>query len=382
MLLLITTGLLLRGLVRSQAADPGFETRKVVLLSGTFGSNLAKSVALERRLLDRLQTLPGVKSAALGAVPLLARWTPPIVIEESRTWQAKSIGRTLASYASETYFNTLGIDLVGGRGFTERETTSNAHVAVISESTARRFWPGENPLGKRIKLDLDFRREYTEFEVVGIVRDVRFTNLTRIDPTHVYIPTGTKQFYGILLRTERDPQSEIASVRAAVASLDKSLLPRLLIMSLEKGPLHLQKALAQTSAAYAGILAFVALMLAGVGIYGVMAYLVNQRVAEIGIRMTLGATGTNVLTLIVREGLRPTFIGIAAGMTGAAAVSWVLHRTLSFPGSADFFYGVSFYDPTTFLGLAGFFTFVVALATFVPARRAVRVDPIVAIRYE
>jgi macrolide transport system ATP-binding/permease protein len=382
MVLLISTGLLLRGLIRSQAADPGFETHKVVLLSGDFGSGLAKSVALERRLIDRLQTLPGVKTAALGTVPLLGTWTPPIIIEGSRASQTKSSDRTLASYASDTYLDTLGIALLRGRGFTKREAANGAHVAVISESTARRFWPGEDPLGKRFKLDLKFRQEFTEFEVVGIARDVRFANLTRIDPAHVYVPTGTKDFYGILLRSQGDPQSAMASVRIAVGQLDKNLLPSLWLRTLEQGPLHVQKSLAQTYAMYAGILALLALTLAGVGIYGVMAYLVNQRVAEIGIRMALGATAMNVLKLIVVEGLRPTFIGIAVGMTGGAALSWTLHTTLAFPGSADFFYGVPFYDPATFLGLAGFFILIAGIATFVPARRAARVDPLVALRYE
>ncbi len=382
MVLLIGTGLLLRGLVRSQAADPGFETHNVLLLSGDFGSDLAKSAALERRLIDRLQTVPGIQSAALGTVPLLGTWTPPILIEGARTPQNKSSDRALASYASDTYFNTLGIPLLRGRLLTRREALTSAHVAVISESTARRFWPRENPLGKRFKLDLNFRGKFTEFEIVGIARDVRFANLSRFDPTHVYVPTAAQDFYGILLRSQGDPQSAMASVRVAVEALDKNLLPSLLITTVEKGPLHLQKSLAQTSAIYAGILAFVALLLAGIGIYGVMAYLVNQRVAEIGIRMALGATGKNVLKLIVLEGLRPTFIGIAAGIAGAAALSWILHTTLAFPGAADFFYGVPFYDPSTFLCLAAFFILIAGIATFVPARHAIRVDPIVALRYE
>jgi macrolide transport system ATP-binding/permease protein len=382
MVLLVSTGLLLRGLVRSQAADPGFETHKVMLLSGDFGSDVAKSVALEQRLVDRLKTLPRVKNTAFGTVPLLGTWTPPIVVEGPQASQIKSTGRTLASYASDTYFDTLGIPLLRGRRFTKREAANSAHVAVISESTARRFWHGEDPLGKRFKLDMAFRGKFTAFEVVGIAKDVRLANLSRIDPSRVYVPTGTQDFYGILLRTEEDPQSALASVRAVAGELDRNLLPGLVLMSIEKGPLHLQKSLAQISAIYAGILAVVSLMLAGVGIYGVMAYLVSQRVPEIGIRMALGATEMSVLKMIVIEGLRPTFVGIAVGMTGAAALSWLLHTTLAFPGSADFFYGISFYDPPTFLGLAGFFSLVAAVATFVPARRAIRVDPMIALRYE
>jgi predicted lysophospholipase L1 biosynthesis ABC-type transport system permease subunit len=259
---------------------------------------------------------------------------------------------------------------------------NSAHVAVISESTARRFWPGENPLGKQFKLDLDFRGTFTEFEVVGIAKDVRFANLTRIDPTHIYVPTGTKAFYGILVRSQGDPQGAMASVRRAVEVLDKNLLPSLWFRTVERGPLHLQKTMAQIAAMYAGVLAFVALMLAAVGIYGVMAYLVNQRVKEIGIRMALGSTAMGVLKTVILEGLRPTFIGTVLGMLGAAALTWILHTSLTFPGAVDFFYGVPFYDPATFLGLAGFFIFIVGMATLVPARRAVKVDPMVALRAE
>jgi macrolide transport system ATP-binding/permease protein len=382
MVLLISTGLLLRGLLRSQAAQPGFETHRVLLLSGDFGRDPEKSVTLERHLIEGLQSLPGVKAAALGTFPLLGTWTPPILIEGSRAPQTKSGDRTLASYASDTYFNTVGIQLLRGRAFTDREAANNAHVAVISESTARRFWPGENSLGKLFKLDLDFRGTFTAFEVVGIAKDVRFANLTRIDPTHVYVPTGTKDFYGILVRSQGDPMGAIAAVRHAVEGLDENLARSLWFRTIEGGPLHLQKSMAQIAALYAGILAFVALVLAAVGIYGVMAYLVNQRTREIGIRMALGSTTVSVLKTVLLEGLRPACAGILLGMLGAAALTWALHSSLVFPGAVDFFYGLPFYDPVTFLGLAGFFILIVGMATLVPARRAIRVDPMVALRFE
>ena len=382
MVLLISTGLLLRGLVRSQAADPGFETQKLVHLSGDFGSDLAKSISLERRLVDRLQTVPGINTATLGTVPLLGTWTPPIVIEGKRTAQIQSSDRTLASYASDTYFDTLGIPMLRGRTFTRREAESSSHVAVISESTTRRFWPGENPLGKRFKLDLDFRGKLTEFEVVGIAKDIRFANLTRIDPTHVYVPTDAKNFYAILFRSQGDPETAMASVRDAVQAMDRSLLPSLWLRTIEKGPLHVHKSLAQTYAMYAGILTFLALTLAGLGIYGVMAYLVSQRTSEIGIRMALGAAQKDVVRAIVVNGLQPVFVGVLLGIVGAAGVSWALHATLVFPGSMDVLYGVPFYDPQTFLGLTCFLIVVATIASYVPARRAVRIDPMMALRYE
>jgi predicted permease len=381
MLLLISAGLLLRGLIRSQVADPGFETRRVLLLSGDLGSDVGESVVLERQLIERLQSQPAIQSAALGTMPLLGTWTPPIIIERNAGLQMNPGDRTLASYASDKYFNTLGIPLLRGRDFTEREAANNAHVAVISESTARRFWPGQDPLGKLFKLDLEFRNEFTEFQVVGVAKDVRFANLTRIDPTHIYVPTGTKAFYAILVRSQGDVRTAETSVRIAARALDKNLSTGLWIRTIQTGPFALQKSLAQTYATYAGMLAVLTLVLAGVGIYGVMAYLVDRRAPEIGVRVALGATSANVLKVIVVEGLRPAFAGMGVGITGAGALSWALHTTLAFPGAADLFYGTPFYDPVTFLGLAVFFVMVTAIGCFVPAKRAIAVDPVVALRH-
>ncbi len=385
MVLLISTGLLLRGLVRSEPADPGFETHSVFLLWGDFGSDVTKAAARERRLVDRLETLPGIEKVALGTIPMTGTWTLPIVIEGPNTSQSQSTGKTLASYASDTYLKTLGIGLLRGRDFTEREAAHSARVAIISESTARRFWPQGDPLGKMIKLDLSFDGKLTEFEVIGIAKDVRFANLTRIDPAHVYLPTGdpaARSNHGVLVRTHGNPQTAMASVRTAAGELDRNLLASLHVLSVEEGPLRVQKSLARTCALYAGILALLALTLAGMGIYGVMAYLVSQREAEIGIRMALGASTMSVLEAIVVGGLQPVFAGLLLGVAGAAALSWSLHTTLVFPGSIDFFYGVPFYDPATFLGLSCFLIFVATIASLIPARHALLVDPMVALRYE
>ena len=376
--LLISAGFLLRGMIRSQSANTGFETHRVFLLSADFGNTTAGAAALERRLIDRLKTLPAVESVGLGHPPLMGTWTPPIVVEKPR---ASLRGRTLASYASDTYLATLGIALLRGRLFTRQEAEKSARVAVISESTARQFWPDEDPLGKRFQLDLDFRGNFTEFEVVGVSKDVRFANLTRIDPAHVYLPTSAAEPYPMLVRVQGETQAAASAARTALAGLDKSLLPSLSIISLEEGPLRVHKALAQTLAIFGMILASLAVTLAAVGIYGVMAFLVSQRVTEIGIRMALGATPGGVLNAVVVQGLRPVLAGIAFGIVGAAGLSWTLHTSLTFPGSSDLFYGVPFYDPATFLGLSFLLIAVAACASLFPAQRALRVDPMVALRY-
>jgi predicted permease len=375
MLLLITAGLLARGLVRSRAADPGFDTHGLHLLTADFGNDPVKALARQRRLLERLQTSPGFSGVSVGGVPMLGTWTPPMVVQQIR-------GRTLASYAGEGYLQTVGIPLVRGRDFSRAEVEKNAPVAVISEAAARRYWPAVDPLGQRFQLDLNFHGTMTEFEVIGIAKDVRYASLTRIDLAHVYLTPKPGDLQALLLRTRGDARRAQADVRAAVQAVDADLLPGLSVIGMEAGPLWFQKVQAQACADFTAVLATLALLLAGVGIYGVMAYLVSQRTREIGIRMALGAASGQVVRAVLAGGLRPVLVGMAAGIAAAAGASAVLHSTLSFPGSADLLYGVSFYDPATFLGLSAFLLAVAAAASALPARRAVKVDPMVALRYD
>ena len=382
MLLLCSAGLLLRGLAKAQTAEPGFETRRVFLLSAEFGDDSAKAAARSRRFTDRLATLPQLANVASGTRPLMGTWTPPIVIRKSHAPEGALHGRTLASYASETYFDTLGINLLRGRNFTRQEATTGAHVAVISELTARHFWPGEDPIGKHFQLDKQFDGKLTDYEVIGIVNDVRFTNLTRIDPAHVYLATDNTTVYPTLIRVRSDPSSALAAVRNAVQMSDKDLLPGLSIWNAETILVNPRKSMARALAVFAAILALLALSLAGIGIYGVMAYVVSQRTREIGVRMALGATTRHVLKSIALQGLRPVAIGMLLGVACGGALSSLLHSTLAYPETSDFLYGVSYYDPWTFVGLSAFLALVAMLASLVPALHALKVDPMVALRYE
>jgi len=182
-LFLIGAGLLLRGLIRAEDVNVGYDTRSLFVLQADFGGDREKVAAQQQRLLEQLKNVPEVGSAAFGTAPLFGTWTPAIVVDAVKD-------RTLASMASDTFFDTLRIDITRGRGFSKTEATTGAPVAVISESTARRFWPAGDPLLKRIKLDLRLTGQYTEFEVIGIERDIRFANPTRIDPAHVYLATN------------------------------------------------------------------------------------------------------------------------------------------------------------------------------------------------
>jgi predicted permease len=371
MVLLISAGLLMRGLNRAQTAEPGFETRSIYLLNGDLRGDTM------RQLMDRLQTLPEVKRVAVGTMPLLGTWTAPILIDAERS-------RTLASYASDTYFDLLDIPLVRGRHFTSLEAQQGGNnLAIVSESTARKFWPAENPLGKHFKLDMNFQGSLAEFEIIGVVKDIRYASLSRVDVAHVYLaprPGGWNT--GLLVRTQGDPRRAIAAVRSAAAAVDSSLKAGLSTLNLEEGPVRLQRSFAQVSAMFAAILAALALALAAVGIYGVMSFVVSQQVKEIGIRMALGAKGREVLFAVVAQGLRPVICGVLFGIGGAAALSAYLHSILALPGASDLLYGVPFYDPVSFVGLSMFLVIIAGAASMIPARRALSVDPMIALRYE
>jgi len=258
----------------------------------------------------------------------------------------------------------------------------NAAVAVISESAERRFWPSGDAIGRRFQLDMDFRGTMAEFEVIGVVKDVRFANLSRLDPAHVYLTPKGSELESALIRVQGDPRHGAAAIRAAVQQSDPDLIAGLQLTNLEESWVWLQKAQAQVLAAGVGILAGLALLLAGAGIYGVLAYLVSRRTREIGIRMALGANPAGVLRAVLADGLRPVVVGMLFGAALAGGISGVVRSTLQFPGAEDFLYGVSSYDPWTFGGLSVFIILVTGLASLVPARRAVRVDPVIALRCE
>jgi macrolide transport system ATP-binding/permease protein len=382
MLLLSSAGLLIRGLARSQAAEPGFETHRVYLLRADYGDDPVKAAATFHRLADWLKTLPEVANVSYGTAPMMGTWTPPITIKRSGALEGSIQNRTLAGYASDNFLNTLGIGLLRGRNFALQETRTGAHVAVISAATARLFWPNEDPLGKRFKLDMHFDGKLTEFEVIGVAADLRFANLTRIDPARVYLAADPALTLPVFVSLRGDQRTALAGVWSGLRTFDQDMLASVSIWNVETMLVGPHRTLASALATLAAILALLALLLAGIGIYGVMAYVVSQRRQEIGIRIALGATAGRVLKRIALEGLRPVLIGLGVGLAGGAGLSLLLHHTLAFPGSIDFLYGVSFYDPFTFFAITIFLIAVSLVASLGPALKAIKVDPLVALRYE
>ena len=372
-LLLMTGGFLISHLTNSGRADPGFKTRDAYFL--TTGAAPAKAQATTRSLRERLEALPEVSNVAMGTPPLIGTFSP---------WMkaGKAERQTLASYASDAYLDTMGIPILLGRGFTRQEADRGTPVAVISESTARRFWPAENPLGRHFSLDLEFRNRFTDFEVVGVAKDVRFFNIARLDPLHVYLPAGSQAIStgALVFHLRGDRDKALAAVQSAVESLDRSLLPGMTIFNIEEGPLAAQRSLMQVTETFAGVLTLLSLALAGVGIYGVMSFLVSHRTREIGIRIALGATSRIVLSSVMLQGLRPVIVGTLVGFGASIAADSLVRAAVEIPGSANLF-SATFGDPAVYAELA-FVLAIAVLASVVPARRALRVDPMVALRYE
>jgi predicted permease len=370
-LLLVTAGLLIRGMLRSRDVRPGFDA-SVYVLSADFARDTKKGAAIEQLVRDRLRSLPEVRGVAIGGVPMTGTWTPPV-------YAGGASARTLASYASPGYLSTLGIPLLRGRDFTALESQRGDPLAIVSKRTAEVLWPNSDPIGKRLQLDLHFDGALKEFAVIGVAADVRFANLSRVDPLHAYLNYDGSRLDPLLVKASPGALGAIRN-EAATAALTRP--QNVYASSLQDGPLRMQRVFARMFAQFAALLAILAITLAGIGIYGVMAYLVSRRVKEIGVLMALGADAGDVLRTVILQGLRPVIVGSVLGFAGAGALSAVLHSTLSFPGSSDLLYGLPWWDPVTFLGITLLLAAIAALASAVPARRALRVDPMVALRWE
>jgi predicted permease len=382
-LFLIVAGLLAGGLVRSQHVDPGFEVRAVYPMWLPSDIDPAKSNALSQQEISRLEALPEIQSVALtDYVPLGGTWTTEVVVPNAASNTA-SMG-TLARHISPAYFDALRIPIVRGRNFTREEAQTGAEVAIVSNALARRAWPGEDPIGKKIRMQRGFREKWAIFEIVGIAGDVRSANISRLDPAIVYQPARSANLhdYVVLLRIAGDSRAAMAAIRTTLERIDGRLRPGFSLVSLEDGAVQEEILSARTFTFSAIFLAGVALALATIGVYGVMAFLVSQREKEIGIHMALGATRRNILLLMLRQGMRPVVIGAMLGIMGALGVSGLLRAILIFPGSVDVFYGGHWFDPATFIGLSCLLAAIALFACYLPAQRATQVDPLVALRHE
>ena len=367
MILLIAAGLLMRGLYFAQTVNPGFTMDGISVVNldlRTQGYKEEPAAALERRLQEKVAGLPGVD----GVVE--ARQTP---LNDNHWVTNFSVPGKPAEYdvennaISQGYFSMIGIPIVRGRDFTEEEVRAGANVAIVTETTARKFWPGEDPIGKILR-----EGDKTDLQIVGIARDAQVSHLGETPKLYVYLPAGPKEQSRLQLMIHGG--GGFAAVAAGVRSAATELDPDVVVdVTKFEDNLETWRVPARIVAGLSGSLGALGLLLAAVGVYGVVAYAVSRRTREIGIRMTLGADGRNVMSLMLRQSMRPVLIGGAIGIAVCAGVSWVLSSML---------FGISARDPIAFLFVPAFLLGIALLASYVPARRATKVNPVVALRYE
>ena len=378
LMLLVGAGLMVKSFLKLQQVDPGLSVDNVLTMQvyapGARYAERANVADFYRQIVDRIGNVPGVESAsASSTLPLggggfylgrqfLAegRAEPPAAPDHSGQW----------NIVTPAHFDTLGIRVLKGRAFDERDTASSTPVVIINESFARELFPGEEALGKRIR---SWRDENVLREIVGVIQDVRYFGRDDELRSLVYVPHTQDSWRSMVLavRTTRDPAGFTGAIRNAISDFDKDLAVSRVQTMTEvlddsvAGPRFNMTLLA--------VFAGVAMVLAAVGIYGILSYSVAQRTHEIGVRMALGARAADVLKLVVGQGLKLTLAGVAIGLGAAFAVTRVMESLL---------FDVSATDPLTFIAIALLLVGVALVASFIPARRATRVDPIIALRYE
>jgi putative ABC transport system permease protein len=381
MVLLIGAGLMIRSFAKLNQVDPGFNPDRVF----TMGVTLLRSKYPEEervasfysQLLERAAATPGVVSAgAISDLPLLGSNTSDSFTIEGRPPVAKQEEPSTEYHVvTPRYFESMGIPLLAGRDFAWTDTKQSPNVVVINQAFARRHFAGESPLGHRLRLQ---GQERDPLLIVGVVGDVRQLGLDKQPVPEAFVPflqdplsETYQRSMTIVARTQSDPGAVAGSLRAALTSLDKSLP----VYDLKPMTEYLRDSLARRRFNLILLTAFsgVALALAAVGIYGVISYGVTQRTHEIGIRMALGAEKGDVLWLVVRQGMLMALGGVAIGLLASFALTRLMETLL---------FGVSVTDPLTFSVIALLLTSVALLACFIPARRATKVDPMVALRYE
>ena len=374
LVLLIAAGLLLTSFSRLQRVEPGFQPE------GIFTAQLAlpaerysgpKLAAFYEALYQRLSTIPGSTSTALtDRVPLTGGATPaPVAVMGKPLPPMSERAQANRHLVSPKYFSTLGIPIKAGRDFDERDSATVPHVAIVNETFARQHFPGADPIGQSLVTGMGQRQS----QIIGVVADVRGQNLNTPPAADYFLPALQRPelFTNILVRTNGDPAAMTATVREALRTVDPDLpllQPQALTTRIAQTVADRKLALILL-ASFAGL----ALLLASLGVYSVMAHLVAFRTSEIGIRMALGATPGAVLRMVLGHGRRLTLIGVAIGIAGGLAVSRLMQQAL---------FEVDGADPRIYLGVSAILLLVAELASFLPARRATRIDPVLALRME
>jgi predicted permease len=379
-MLLIGAGLLIRSFAHVQGVPPGFNARHVLTLeltmSGRKYADTQRVAETYRQLWIRLSRLPGVTAAgAVSSLPLsqMMAWGP-ITVEGRVPPAGEQFVNVDQRMVSGDYFRAMQIPLVAGRLFTEQDTRANPRVVVVDELMARELWPGQDPLGKRIRTGgMDANPNAPWLTVVGTVGRIKQDALDSESRMAVYFPhlQVPVRAMNVVVRADVDPSRLTAAVRKEIRELDADLP----IYNVRTMADRVAESLARRRFAMLLLTLFAALALglAAVGVYGVIAYLVNQGARELGIRLALGATPRAILMLIVRHGLVVAALGVSVGLAGAFVLTRFMQSLL---------FGVNARDPLTFGSIAGLLTLVALAASAIPARKAARIDPMVSLRVE
>jgi predicted permease len=379
LVLLIAAGLVLRSLQHLQTMNPGFKTENGLLVSfdlGLQGYDKAKGQQFQKQILERVNTLPGVRSASLtDLMPLSINYNSDTIYVEGRPpVRGAEVPSSMVASVSSDYFSTMEIPFVAGRAFMEQDDQKAVKVAIVNETFVRRLMPEsgsvQEAVGKRFSLK-SFEGPF--LQIVGIARDGKYWSIGEAPRPFVFLPL--LQSYSasttLVMRSSVEPTTLLASVRREFHGLDETL-PVFGEKTLTE---HLSFSLfpARVAAILLGSFGLIALLLAAIGIYGVMAYSVAQRTREIGIRMALGAQTRDVLQLVLKQGATLALTGLCIGLIAALALTQLMSSVL---------YGVSATDISTFVVVSLLLAGVALLACFVPARRAAKTDPMIALRYE
>jgi predicted permease len=375
LLLLICSGLFLRSWMTARRTDLGFRTSNLLMLSADLrsqGYDKAGGERFCRQLLDRVRTLAGVRRAALAKdIPFgQSNDFLELFLEGTVSAKQEAIG-VFYNVVGTDYFATMGIPLQQGRDFTEQDNESAPKVAIVSRALARRLWPRQEALGKRVRVG----KGGPWIQVVGLAGDTKYLLLSDESRPFLYLPLAQNYRGGITLHvhTAGDPAAFTQALREQVRALDSDLP----VYGVKTMAVHLDGAVAfslvRLAATLTGLFALLGLVLASGGVYGVVSYAAAQRTHEIGLRMALGAQGSDVLKLVVGQGMLPALIGIGVGLAGALALTRALSSLLL---------GVAPGDPFTFVAGSLFLTMVALAACYIPARRAARIEPVEALRYE
>ena len=379
LVVLVAAGLVVRALGRLQTVSPGFEVEHGLVASFDLGLqnyDEARGQDFERRLVERVRALPGVKAASLtDLMPLSLNYSSSDVhVEGQQLGRGANAPISMVATVEQEYFKAMSIPLVAGRAFGGADKEDSTKVVIVNETLARRFFPGEDPargaVGRRISFQSD---EGPWLEIVGVARDGKYWTIGEAPQLFVYSPLSQSysQTATLVVRSEGDARPLAAAIRAEVARLDPSL-PLFDVKTLDE---HMGVSLfpARVAALLLGGFGLLALLLAAMGVYGVVSYSVAQRTREIGIRLALGARARDVLRLVAGRGMALVAAGLVAGLVVALVLTRFMEGVL---------YGVSATDSVTFTLVVFLLGFVALLACLVPARRATRVDPMVALRHE